>query len=107
MNVIEPIRFQARMQPDAPALNAEPQPQAFDYTELSADDAKLLRTRAEQIRSVARANATSYGIFVELNLEDYKTSKTMIGNGADGQPFKFGSESFEKPGNIFTRYLVL
>ena len=31
------------------------------------------------------ANATSYGIFVELNVEDYKTAKTMIANGSEGQ----------------------
>jgi DNA polymerase elongation subunit (family B) len=47
------------------------------------------------------ANATSYGIFVELNVEDYKTAKTMIANGAEGQPFKFKSKSFEKPGQYF------
>jgi hypothetical protein len=47
------------------------------------------------------ANATSYGIFVELNVEDYKTAKTMIANGAEGQPFKFRSKSFEKPGQYF------
>ena len=47
------------------------------------------------------ANATSYGIFVELNVEDYKTAKTMIANGAEGQPFKFRSKSFEKPGRYF------
>ena len=47
------------------------------------------------------ANATSYGIFVELNVEDYKTAKTMIANGAEGQAFKFRSKSFEKPGQYF------
>ena len=40
------------------------------------------------------ANATSYGIFVELNVEDYKTAKTMIANGAEGQAIQIQVEEF-------------
>jgi hypothetical protein len=47
------------------------------------------------------ANATSYGIFVELNVEDYKTAKIMIANGAEAQALNFRSKSFEKPGQYF------
>jgi hypothetical protein len=47
------------------------------------------------------ANATSYGIFVELNVEDYVSAKPMIGYGARSQGFKFRSKKFEKPGKYF------
>ena len=47
------------------------------------------------------ANATSYGIFVELNVEDYRTAKPMIGYGARPRPFKFKSKKYEKPGRYF------
>jgi hypothetical protein len=47
------------------------------------------------------ANATSYGIFVELNVEDYVAAKQMIGYGARSQAFKFKSKTFEKPGRYF------
>jgi hypothetical protein len=47
------------------------------------------------------ANATSYGIFVELNVEDYVAAKQMIGYGVRSQAFKFKSKQFEKPGRYF------
>ena len=47
------------------------------------------------------ANATSYGIFVELNIEDYATTKPMIGYGVRPQAFKFKAKKFEKPGRYF------
>ncbi len=47
------------------------------------------------------ANATSYGIFVELNVEDYRVAKAMVGFGASQRTFKFKSKSFEKPGAYF------
>jgi transcriptional regulator with XRE-family HTH domain len=47
------------------------------------------------------ANATSYGIFVELNVEEYVAAKQMIGYGVRPQAFKFKSKKFEKPGRYF------
>jgi hypothetical protein len=47
------------------------------------------------------ANATSYGIFVELNVEDYRIAKPMVGFGASERAFKFKSKKFEKPGAYF------
>jgi hypothetical protein len=47
------------------------------------------------------ANATSYGIFVELNVEDYVAAKPMIGYGVRPQAFKFKSKKFEKAGTYF------
>ena len=67
----------------------------------SATGATKAALESDQQAIKILANATSYGIFVELNVEDYKTSKTMIANGAEGQPFKFRSKSFEKPGQYF------
>jgi hypothetical protein len=67
----------------------------------SATGATKAALESDQQAIKILANATSYGIFVELNVEDYKTAKTMIANGVDGQPFKFKSKSFEKPGQYF------
>ncbi len=47
------------------------------------------------------ANATAYGIFVELNVEDYVAAKSMIGYGVRSQAFKFKSKKFENPGRYF------
>ncbi len=47
------------------------------------------------------ANATSYGIFVELNVEDFVAAKPMVGYGVRSQAFKFKSKKFEKPGRYF------
>jgi hypothetical protein len=47
------------------------------------------------------ANATSYGIFVELNVEDYVATKPMIGYGVRPLAFKFKSKKYEKPGGYF------
>ncbi|MGD9658359.1 MAG: hypothetical protein AB7U61_12125, partial [Methylocystis sp.] len=55
----------------------------------------------DQLAVKILANATSYGIFVELNVEDYVSAKPMIGYGAKACPFKFESKKFEKPGRYF------
>lgn len=47
------------------------------------------------------ANATSYGIFVELNEEEATRSKPQIGYGRADQSFKFTARKFEKPGQYF------
>jgi hypothetical protein len=47
------------------------------------------------------ANATSYGIFGELNVEDHRVAKPMVGFGASERAFKFKSKKFEKPGGYF------
>jgi hypothetical protein len=47
------------------------------------------------------ANATSYGIFVELNVEDYRVAQAMIGYGSRSMPFRFKSKKIEKPGRYF------
>jgi hypothetical protein len=47
------------------------------------------------------ANATSYGIFVELNVEDYVKAKPMVGHGGRPGSLRFKSREFEKPGAYF------
>jgi transcriptional regulator with XRE-family HTH domain len=61
---------------------------------------KLALKSAEQGVKIL-ANATSYGIFVELNVEDYVAPQPMIGYGVRAQAFKFKSKKFEKPGRYF------
>ena len=64
----------------------------------SATGATKAALESDQQAIKILANATSYGIFVELNVEDYKTAKTMIANGAEGQPFEqeFAEQTFKQ-----------
>ena len=56
---------------------------------------------SDQLGIKILANATSYGIFVELNVEDYEVKRPMLGYGARSNPFKFRSAKFEKAGRYF------
>jgi transcriptional regulator with XRE-family HTH domain len=47
------------------------------------------------------ANATSYGIFVELNVEDLDKPERMICNGWKDKSWEVTSKKFEKPGRYF------
>jgi hypothetical protein len=47
------------------------------------------------------ANATSYGIFVELNVEDLEKPGRMLCHGWKDKPWPIVSEKFEKPGKYF------
>ena len=65
----------------------------------SEADKPALRSDEQGIKILA--NATSYGIFVELNVEDYVTAKPMIGHGGRSRSLRFKSKEFEKPGAYF------
>jgi hypothetical protein len=65
----------------------------------SAADKPALRSDEQGIKILA--NATSYGIFVELNVEGYVKVKPMIGYGGRAESLKFKSKEFEKPGAYF------
>jgi len=65
----------------------------------SEADKPALRSDEQGIKILA--NATSYGIFVELNVEDYVTAKPMIGHGGRSGSLRFKSKEFEKPGAYF------
>jgi hypothetical protein len=66
-----------------------------------ADEAKKTALERDQLGVKILANATSYGIFVELNVEDYRNAKPMVAYGASVKPLKFKSKKFEKPGRFF------
>ena len=67
----------------------------------AAEDSQKPSLKSDQQGVKILANATSYGIFVELNVEDYVAAKPMIGYGVRPQAFKFKSKTFEKPGRYF------
>ena len=67
----------------------------------AASDADKPALKSDRQAVKILANATSYGIFVELNVEDYVTAKPMIGYGGRPQSFSFKSKKFEKPGAYF------
>ena len=47
------------------------------------------------------ANATSYGIFVELNVGEYVKTERMVGYGGRPHPSRFKSQTSERPGAYF------
>jgi hypothetical protein len=47
------------------------------------------------------ANATSYGIFVELNVGEYVKTERMVGYGGRPNPSRFKSQTSERPGAYF------
>jgi hypothetical protein len=47
------------------------------------------------------ANATSYGIFVELNVSEYAKTERMVGYGGRPRPSHFKSSTSERPGAYF------
>ena len=65
----------------------------------SAADKPALKSDEQAIKILA--NATSYGIFVELNVGDYVKAKPMIGHGGRSETLRFKSKEFEKPGAYF------
>ena len=48
------------------------------------------------------ANATSYGIFVELNVEDYVTAKPMVGHGGRSESLRIQIQGVREAGRIFS-----
>jgi hypothetical protein len=51
------------------------------------------------------ANATSYGIFVELNVQEARSRKKLRRFGATGREQSVTSDRFEEPGNYFSPLL--
>lgn len=66
--------------------------------ELGADKSRL---DAEQLAIKILANSTSYGIFMELNVEDRSKPSEMRGYGSRPDAMEYASEVFEKPGRYF------
>jgi hypothetical protein len=65
----------------------------------SAPDKPTLKSDEQAIKILA--NATSYGIFVELNVSEYAKTERMVGYGGRPRPSHFKSSTSERPGAFF------
>jgi hypothetical protein len=70
-----------------------------------APKVELDRLDAEQLALKILANATSYGIFIELNVEDADQTDPDTAYGADG-PFQTQPGKIETPGSHFHPFLA-
>ncbi len=66
-----------------------------------APDADIARLNSDQLSIKIFANATSYGIFVELNVEESDKSTDMVAYGVRDHASEFRSKKFEKRGRYF------
>jgi hypothetical protein len=64
-----------------------------------ARDKPALKSDEQAIKILA--NATSYGIFVELNVGEYVKTERMVGYGGRSHPSRFKSQTSERPGAYF------
>jgi DNA polymerase elongation subunit (family B) len=67
----------------------------------SKTDKPVLKSDEQAIKILA--NATSYGIFVELNVGEYVKAERMVGYGGRPHPSRFKSQTSERPGAYFIR----
>jgi hypothetical protein len=65
----------------------------------SAPDKAALKSDEQAIKILA--NATSYGIFIELNVGEYVKAQRMVGYGGRPRPSRFESNTSERPGAYF------
>lgn len=61
----------------------------------------VARLKSEQLALKILANATSYGIFIEMIVHDLEKAETLKGYGADGVEFPVTTNKYETPGNYF------
>lgn len=68
-----------------------------------AGASKAVADRLEADRKAIKilANATSYGIFVELNIKEYVRPQKMLGHGIRGRTQHLRSAKLEQPGRYF------
>lgn len=59
------------------------------------------RLKSEQLALKILANATSYGIFIEMIVNDLEKAETLKGYGADGVEFPVSTNKYEQPGSYF------
>ena len=64
------------------------------------DQQRAERLDAEQLALKILANATSYGVFIELNVEEVDDAETIGVHGADGA-FSSAPKKREQPGSFF------
>jgi hypothetical protein len=65
----------------------------------SAPEKPALKSDEQAIKILA--NATSYGIFVELNVGEYVKTERIVGYGGRPHPSRFKSQTSERPGAYF------
>jgi hypothetical protein len=65
----------------------------------SETDKPALKSDEQAIKILA--NATNYGIFVELNVGEYVKTERMVGYGGRPHFSRFKSKTFERPGAYF------
>jgi hypothetical protein len=120
--VLEAIRFKAREKQDGlrpiAVAGQTIDPATDDFYQHLIIHRNTLKARAKVAKGAEKttfesdqqavkilANATSYGIYVELYIEDYVTAKSMIGYGVRPQAFKFKGEEIREAGEIFSPLL--
>ena len=59
------------------------------------------RLTAEQLALKILANATSYGIFIEMRVQDLDKAEMLKGYGVDGEEFPVHTKKYEEPGPFF------
>ncbi|MDP9440315.1 MAG: helix-turn-helix transcriptional regulator, partial [Actinomycetota bacterium] len=67
----------------------------------AGEDEKAARLGAEQLALKLCANATSYGIFVELNVAEQDKPQEVTCHGGDGEGFPAHVRNVEEPGKYF------
>ena len=67
----------------------------------AAEEAGKLALESDRLAIKILANATSYGIFMELNVEDAKRAKEMTVYGVRDKAARIRSREFEEPGPYF------
>jgi hypothetical protein len=73
----------------------------------SATGAERAILDTEQLALKIIANSTSYGIFIELNIEDLPSPETRLCYGFSGKPFKVSTSKGEAPGRYFHPLLAI
>lgn len=63
-------------------------------------DAKA-RLQSEQLALKILANATSYGIFIEMLVKDFEKAETLTAYGVEGWAFPVTTNRYEEPGAFF------
>ncbi len=67
----------------------------------ASEEEKAARFGAEQLALKLCANATSYGIFVELNVAEQDKPQEVTCHGGDGEEFPTRVRNVEEPGKYF------
>lgn len=63
------------------------------------DEREALKTAAQSLKIVA--NATSYGGFVELNVQEHSKTMRVQVHGATDEPFEHSTHNEERPGRFY------